>query len=66
MRNNNCNGSGPCAHGPEVRQLPFPGGTLILCRACYGREMLWRIARNRELAPECRFDTPTWASLAIY
>ncbi len=54
----------------EVRVLPLSReahhGNLILCRACFDREIAWRRRRNMELAPEAAFDLPDWESLAVY
>lgn len=56
----NCDGSGPHTVG-EVKKLPLPGAAnLILCRACWRRELQYRIARNKELAAENRFPLPEW------
>ena len=66
MKNYNCDGCGPHV-GPETRRLPFPDGSaVILCRACYGREMHYRRGRNRDLAPENQFDLPAWDELDVY
>lgn len=66
---NNCDGSGPHTDG-EVRVLPLGSepnhGNLILCRSCFGKELRWRVERNRELAPDVRFATPIWPNLEIY
>lgn len=64
-----CDGSGPCCAG-EVRVLPLGKnphhGNLILCRNCHWREIEFRKDRNTELAPDCRFDLPTWETLNVY
>lgn len=63
----NCDGSGPHHMSSEVRVLPLGGdGNLILCRACYRRELAWRIGRNRELAKDAAFSLPAWESLRVY
>lgn len=62
----NCDGSGPHNAG-EVRVLPLAGGgNLILCYSCWLRELQWRRLRNRELAPEARYDLPAWEALNVY
>lgn len=66
-----CDGSGPHAlfeaDGPETRRLPTGGaGAVLLCYACYRREIRWRIERNRELSPENAFKLPEWKSLPTY
>jgi hypothetical protein len=73
IHNPNCDG-GQCANEQgEVRRLPWSyldqagsGAALILCRACYEHEMAFRQERNRELAPEARFDLPAWEALEVY
>lgn len=66
MHNPNCDGAGPHVVA-EVRVLPYDGdGNLILCRACFAREIAWRIGRNLELAPAARYDLPSWDSLEVY
>lgn len=51
----------------EVRVLPYGGGGNILCgHRGYCREIAGRIERNRELAPNCRYDLPAWESLKVY
>jgi len=50
-----------------VRVLPSGGDSnLILCHACYMREMNYRSGRNLELAEDCKFQLPTWNSLKVY
>lgn len=69
MKNNNCDGAGPCSQGP-VRLLPLgkipDHGNLILCRQCFHREIEFRRQRNKELALENQFSLPTWESLQFY
>jgi hypothetical protein len=66
MTNSNCDGSGPHTQG-EVRILPTgPHSNAILCSQCYIRELAWRRERNKDLAPDVRFDLPTWDSLKVY
>ena len=65
MYNPNCDGSGPHT-GPEVRVLPtgkMSNG--IFCRACFSREIAWRIERNKTLGDFAKFDLPTWESLKV-
>ena len=65
--NANCDGSGPCIIGGEVRVLPTGGGgNAILCRLCYQREMAFRRERNQELGKDFQFKLPTWESLSVY
>lgn len=65
----NCDGSGPHSRNPEVRILPAGGaGNLILCLACYLRELDFRRERNKEekLTNENAFPLPAWNSLKVY
>ena len=50
----------------EVRVLPYMGGNVILCRACFDHEIAWRKDRNKDLAEDARYDIPTWESLEVY
>jgi hypothetical protein len=53
--NNNCDGAGPHTVG-EVRMLPYGGdGNLILCKACYARELAYRGE-----------SSPSWDSAPVY
>lgn len=62
--NNNCDGSGPHTSG-EVRVMPLAGGgNLIVCLACYLRELHWRRGRNEKVASP--YDLPTWKELEVY
>ena len=62
--NDNCDGAGPHTEG-EVRYLPANARAgHILCRACFGHEIVWRRLRNREVANP--FDLPSWAELEVY
>lgn len=64
--NNNCDGSGPCVEG-QVRLLPIGGeANVILCAACFRREIRWRVERNRELSPDCQFKLPAWTDCKVY
>ena len=66
MDNPNCCGAGPHTPG-DVRVMPTGGGgNLILCRACWNRELIYRRERNRELADWARFDLPIWEQATIY
>jgi hypothetical protein len=68
-----CQGAGPHG-GDEVRVLPAGGDSnAILCRSCFGREMMFRLDRNRENFAKATtrhsvppFDIPTWESLKVY
>ena len=65
-----CDGSGPCVPGGRVRLLPLGSipdhGNVILCRACFERELQYRRERNMELGADCQFELPAWADCAIY
>lgn len=69
MKNNNCDGSGPCTPG-TVKTLPTSkdpwGSNAILCRHCFNHEIAWRKERNRELGKAEQFTLPTWDSLKVY
>lgn len=66
ITNQNCDGSGPCRPG-QVRKLPLgEGANIILCRSCFGREIAYRKARNKLLAPELRFELPKFEDLEVY
>ena len=64
--NSECGGSRCTSTTGEVRVLPYPGGNLILCRACYEHEVAWRLDRNRDLGYDARLSLPTWAALTVY
>lgn len=65
MHNPNCDGSSCVSDDGEVRVLPTSSqSNAILCRICYGREMLWRQDRNRVVATP--FDLPQWEDLKVY
>jgi hypothetical protein len=67
MHNPNCDGGHCSSSTGQVRVLPTGGDSnAILCNTCWRYEMAFRRDRNRELAPENRFDLPTWASLKVY
>jgi hypothetical protein len=66
VKNNNCDGSGPC-HPGAVRLLPTGNmSNAIYCRYCFEREMSWRKERNRDLGHAYQFKLPEWDSLNIY
>ncbi|TVM02979.1 MAG: hypothetical protein CV087_07475 [Candidatus Brocadia sp. WS118] len=50
----------------EMRVLPIGGSNILCSYQGYLREIKFRKERNKELAPENRFDLPTWKSLEIY
>jgi len=63
---NNCDGSGPHTLG-TVKLLPSGGDSnLILCRACWLREILYRAERNQSLGEFAQFALPTWESGKVY
>jgi len=70
MKNPNCDNDHCWDENGEVRVLPMHKlenhGNLILCRACFNYEIRYRRERNRDLAPDCAFDLPTWESLKVY
>lgn len=64
--NNNCDGSGPHTTG-EVKILSSGGcSNLILCHACFNRELQWRTKRNIELSTAYQFDLPAWENCKVY
>ena len=67
--NNDCNGSGPHTPG-EVRVMPHSNeplhGNDILCRACWNREIDYRIDRNDELGNHSQDGLPVWADSKVY
>lgn len=63
MNNPNCDGNGPHALNQEVRVLPYSGGNLILCRACFEDEIRWRMARKSVVS--IPYDLPAWDSLEV-
>ena len=59
--NHDCDGSGPCSHGKTALLLTGKtrmDGGVILCRACWRREIEWRRDRNLKLSPDCAFMLP--------
>jgi hypothetical protein len=54
----------------EIRVLPISGGELgsnaLLCRACFHKEIIWRIDRNKDLTESARFSLPNWDDLKVY
>jgi hypothetical protein len=64
--NNDCCGNGPHTPG-TVRVMPAGGDSnLILCRACWQRELTYRRERNRELGDDFRFSLPAWETAKVY
>jgi hypothetical protein len=64
--NYNCDGNFCTSPTGEVRRLPYsPDGALILCRACFDRELAFRHERNAEAGRKL-FDTPTWEETPLY
>jgi len=56
MNNPQCDGARPHVPG-QTAYLPLPGGAgVYLCARCWAAEMAWRVERNRELAPDARYD----------
>ena len=67
MTNPNCDGSGPCIMGGEVRVLPTGGDSNgILCKLCFNREIAFRKERNRTLGEDYKFKIPKWETLEVY
>ena len=67
--NTNCDGAYCAADDAPVRRLPTcDGAALILCRACYEQEMVWRRERNQELqlTGDNAYALPAWATRAPY
>jgi hypothetical protein len=66
MQNFNCDGSGPHTDG-QVRVMAISShGNLILCRACWNRELAWRKQRNRELEAFAQFELPAFDAAKVY
>ena len=64
--NNDCCGNGPHTSG-TVRVMPAGGDSnLILCRACWQRELTYRRERNRELGEDFQFSLPAWETAKVY
>jgi len=64
--NNNCQGSEPHTAG-EVKVMPAGGDSnMILCCACWHKELDYREDRNRELADFAKFDLPAWNDAKVY
>lgn len=65
--NPNCDNQTHCwDESGETRILPLNGeNALSLCRACFTKEILWRLEANRTLAKDCQWDTPMWETLEI-
>lgn len=67
MKNLNCDNELCRDPNGEIRVLPTGGSSnALLCYTCFLHEMQWRHERNKELAEDCKLDTPTWRSLAVY
>jgi hypothetical protein len=63
--NNDCDGNGPHTTG-EVKLLASGGcANLILCHACFVREIAFRKSRNTELGRNV-FELPAWETLKPY
>lgn len=67
IHNNGCDGAWCRTTNGDIRVLKTGSDSnALLCVSCFNHEMRWRIERNLELSPDCRFDLPTWESLKIY
>lgn len=67
IHNDNCDGDHCLLGNGEVRVVPLAGdANLILCENCVTHEMAWRKQRNKELAPDARYDILSWAALKVY
>lgn len=66
MENTYCNGSGPHTEGTVKVMSTGGGGNLLLCRACWLREITWRKERNRSLGDFAQFDLPNWNDAKSY
>lgn len=64
--NNNCDGAGPHLAGVVKKMATGGGGNMILCRACWARELQYRADRNRNLSGWAKFDLPTWKGAEVY
>lgn len=65
--NNNCDGSGPhvLRQTKRLETSSGPGGSaVILCEACWFREMQWREKRNKELGHFAHFKIIAWEDAA--
>jgi hypothetical protein len=66
-RNPNCDNDKCELSRGQVRVMPSGGDSnLILCRACWEYELLFRRDQNKELAEDCQFDLPTWKGARVY
>ena len=64
--NNDCCGNGPHTAG-EVRVMPAGGDSnLILCCACWQRELSYRRERNRTLGTFAQYNLPAWETAKVY
>lgn len=65
----NCGGSWCLKATGEVRRFPHTKdphhGADIVCRACYFVILNNKRQRNRELAPDLRYELPEWESLEV-
>lgn len=72
IQNPDCCGGHCQRETGEVRVLPISRdphhGNVILCRACFEREIAWRKERNRELPADAllAFALPKWEDLKVY
>lgn len=69
-RNPNCDGGHCLRPDGEVRRMPISDnpdhGAVILCYACWKREMQFRRERNQDLEAGNHFKLPAWESLPVY
>ena len=66
-QNPDCDGNKCVKAKSRVKLMPCGGSSnLIVCRACYGAEIAFRVERNGELSPDCQFDLPKWRDLRDY
>lgn len=56
-----CHSNKPFPKPRHIKRLEIGGGAGVhLCQEGWKKEMLWRMDRNQELAPENRFDILPW------